>query len=204
MYIPSYYHETDEPKLVEFMKANSFATLVSTKDKSIRATHLPFIIENREGKIFLVSHMAKANPQWLEFVDSELLIIFQGPHGYISPIHYEKKQNVPTWNYIAVHAYGKGRSLDQPATVIDIMERTIINFEASYFEQWKGLSDNYKYGMIKGIVAFEIEVERVEGKFKLSQDKTKTEQQNIINAFEKSSDSLEAGIAHEMKRNIRQ
>lgn len=202
MYIPSDYRETDELKLVEFMKGNSFAALVSSKDKGIRATHLPFLIESREEKLFLISHIAIANPQWKEFIDSELLIIFQGPHGYISPIHYEKKQNVPTWNYVAVHAYGKARSLCQPGEIIDILERTIINYEGSYFHQWKGLSDDYKYAMIKGIVAFEIEVERLEGQFKLSQDKTKAEQKNIITAFEKSGDSVQAGIATEMKRNI--
>ena len=200
MYIPSYYHETDEHKLIEFMKAHSLAALVSAQNKSIHATHLPFIIEKREHKIYLISHMAKANPQWKDLSENaELLIIFQGPHGYVSPSHYEKKQNVPTWNYMAVHAYGKETIITDNNAVISILEKTIMNYDISYFNQWKELSDDYKNGMIKGIVAFEIEITRLEGKFKLSQNKTKKEQQNIITAFEKSGDSLQAGLANEMK-----
>ncbi len=200
MYIPPYYKETDEPKLVEFMNANSFAVLINSQNNNLRATHLPFIIEKRNDKIHLISHMAKANPQWKEFTENELLIIFQGPHAYISPTHYEKKQNVPTWNYIAVHAFGKATIIENPQSIIAVLEKTIHTYETSYIEQWKGLSDEYKNGMIKGIVAFEIEVSRLEGKFKLSQNKTKIEQQNIVTAFEKSDDSLLVGIAKEMKR----
>lgn len=201
MYIPPYYHETDEHKLIEFMQAHSFATMVNSQNNQLRATHLPFIIEKRGNKIYLISHMAKANPQRKEFTGNDLLIIFQGPHGYISPAHYEKKQNVPTWNYIAVHAYGKAETINEHDSVIEVLEKTIMNYEAPYYKQWKELSDEYKNGMIKGIVAFEIEIVRLEGKFKLSQNKTKNEQQNIISAFEKSGDSMQAGIAEEMKRN---
>ena len=202
MYIPPYYHETDEHKLIEFMQAHSFAILVNSQNNNLRATHLPFIIEKRDAKIYLISHMAKANPQWKELQANELLIIFQGPHAYISPTHYESKQNVPTWNYIAVHAYGKATIIAEPTTVVTVLEKTIHNYETAYIEQWKGLSDDYKKGMIKGIVAFEIEITRLEGKFKLSQNKTKTEQQNIIAAFEKGDDSLQTGIAKEMKRKL--
>ena len=202
MYIPSYYNETDESKLTEFMQAHSFATMISSQNNNLRATHLPFVIEKRGDQIFLVSHMAKANPQWKEFIDYELLIIFQGPHAYISPTHYEKKQNVPTWNYIAVHAYGKAIIIDEPTAVITILEKMIHSYEASYIEQWKSLSDDYKNGMVKGIVTFEIEITKLEGKFKLSQNKTKNEQQTIISAFEKSNDSLQIKIAEEMKTKI--
>src|SRR6218665_543935 len=109
MYIPPYYREEDKNKLTGFMLAHNFANLISSNNNVPVATHLPFVIEQRGEKLFLVSHMAKANPQWQNFADNELLIIFQGPHAYISPQHYEKQQNVPTWNYIAVHAYGKAR-----------------------------------------------------------------------------------------------
>jgi transcriptional regulator len=202
MYIPSYYSETDEHTLIEFMQAHSFASMISSENNNLRATHLPFVIEKRGNQIFLVSHMAKANPQWKEFIGNELLIIFQGPHAYISPTHYEKKQNVPTWNYIAVHAYGKAVIIAEPALVITVLEKMILSYETSYINQWKQLSDDYKNSMIKGIVAFEIEITKLEGKFKLSQNKTKNEQQTIISAFEKSQDSLEKGIAEEMKHKL--
>ena len=200
MYIPPYYQEKDEAQLLEFMTAHNFANLISSSNNNPVATHLPFVIEKRENKLVLVSHMAKANPQWQLFPEAELLIIFQGPHAYISPAHYEKKQNVPTWNYIAVHAYGKAKIIDKHEDVLNLMERTIHNFEKEFYDQWKQLSPEYVNGMLKGIVAFEIEVTKLEGKFKLSQNKTKNEQQNIINTFEKSDDSTQKEIAEEMKK----
>lgn len=202
MYIPSYYQETDEPKLLSFMQTHSFAVLVSARGNNARATHLPFVLEKRNNKIYLVSHLAKANPQWKEFDDNELLVIFQGPHGYVSPANYEKKQNVPTWNYIAVHAYGKAFIIDEKTAVIGVLEKTIRNYESEYYEQWKELPDDYKYNMIKGIVAFEIEVSRLEGKFKLSQNKTRNEQTAIIKGFESSGDSAQQELANEMKKKL--
>lgn len=202
MHIPPYYKESDEHKLIEFMQAYNFATLVSTNNSNIRATHLPFIIEKREDKIYLISHMAKANPQWEELIQNETLVIFQGPHAYISPTHYEKKHNVPTWNYIAVHAYGRATLLESPSQATEVLEKMIHTYEASFFDQWKELSETYKSGMIKAIVAFEIEVTNLEGKLKLSQNKTKNEQSNIVNTFEKSNDSLENDLSKEMKKNL--
>lgn len=200
MYIPPYYREEDKSKLIEFMQAHNFANVISSDKNILTATHLPFIIEVRNEKVFLVSHMAKANPQWQNFTENELLVIFQGPHAYISPSHYEKQQNVPTWNYIAVHAYGKAKIIDDPKDVWNLMERTIHKLEEKFFEQWKSLSPEYVNGMLKAIVAFEIEVTRMDGKFKLSQNKTKHEQQNIISSFEKSDDSTQREIAEEMKK----
>jgi transcriptional regulator len=202
MYIPPYYKENDEKKLIEFMEAHNFALVTSCSNNRPLATHLPFIIEKREDKIYLVSHMARANPQWQTFENNEILTVFQGPHAYISPTHYEKQQNVPTWNYIAVHAYGKAKLIEEPQNVFDLMERTINSFEKEFFNQWKNLSPEYVNGMLKAIVAFEIEITTLEGKFKLSQNKTKNEQQNIINTFEKSSDSVQNELASEMKKKL--
>jgi transcriptional regulator len=202
MYIPTYYQEKDEHKLIEFMEANNFALIINSFNNVPIATHLPFVIEKRENKIFLVSHMARANPQWETFTKDEILVVFQGPHAYVSPKHYEKQQNVPTWNYIAVHAYGKPRIINEPQEVVSLMERTINTFEKDFFKQWKDLSSEYVNGMLKAIVAFEIEVTKLEGKFKLSQNKTKTEQQNIINSLEKSEDNDIKSIAEEMKKKL--
>jgi len=195
MYIPPHYVENSEHKLVEFMHAHNFATLISTHNDKIQATHLPFVIEKRDEKTYLVSHMAKANSQWNSFMKKELLVIFQGPHAYISPAHYEKKQNVPTWNYIAVHAYGIPELIVGDENTIKVLENMINSFEPAYYEQWKQLAPNYVNGMIKEIVAFEIEVNRLEGKFKLSQNKTKNEQQHIIHTFEKSDDQSKIELA---------
>lgn len=202
MYIPPYYKEDDQGKLLEFMKVHNFALLVSSANNAPVATHLPFVIEQRENKIFLISHMAKANPQWKTFSNNDLLIVFQGPHAYISPSHYEKQQNVPTWNYIAIHAYGKAKLIEDPEDVFNLMERTIHNFEKDFYKQWKSLDSNYVNGMLKAIIAFEIEVTKLEGKFKLSQNKTKNEQQNIISSLEKSDDSVQKELVKEMKKKI--
>jgi len=202
MYIPPYYREEDGQKLIEFMQAHNFANLVSCAGNVPIATHLPFVIEQRENKLFLVSHMAKANPQWQSFAQGELLIIFQGPHAYISPTHYEKQQNVPTWNYIAVHAYGRARIIEKEEEVLGLMERTIHNFEKEFYDQWKTLDPGYVSGMLKAIVAFEIEVTKLDGKYKLSQNKTKDEQQHIIDTFDKSDDSTIKEIAEEMKKRM--
>jgi transcriptional regulator len=202
MYIPPYYREEDEHKLLDFMRAHNFANLVSSVNNVPLATHLPFVIEKREDRIVLVSHMAKANPQWQSFTNNSLLVIFQGPHAYISPSNYEKHQNVPTWNYVAVHVYGIPRVIEEPKEVWNLMERSIENFEEKFMSQWKNLSPEYVNSMLKAIVAFEIEVTKLEGKFKLSQNKTKNEQQNIINSLEKSEDSVEREIAGEMKKKL--
>lgn len=202
MYIPPYYKQADEQKLVDFMKSFNFASLISSTNDEIRATHLPFVIEQRADKLFLVSHLAKANPQWNEFLEKELLIIFQGPHGYVSPTHYEKKQNVPTWNYIAVHAYGKALIIDEYSQVIALMEKTITSFEPAFIEQWNTLSTEYKNAMLKGIVAFEIEVTRLEGKFKLSQNKTAKEQEKIAKHFDASANNNEQSLGKAMKEGL--
>lgn len=202
MYIPPYYKEEDKPKLLEFMKANSFTVLVSSDNNFPRATHLPFVMEEKNNEIILTSHMAKANPQWKEFNDNELLVIFQGPHAYVSPSNYEKQQNVPTWNYVAVHAYGKAKILSSEEENIKVLEAMISQYEEGYFSQWKNLSQDYVKNMIKAIVSFEIKVSKLEGKYKLSQNKTKNEQQNIISSFEKSEDSLVSGVAKLMKKNL--
>lgn len=202
MYIPPYYKENDELKLIEFMQAYNFATLISTNNSNICATHLPFVIEKRGAKLILVCHMAKANPQWEVFTQNEVLVIFQGPHAYISPTHYEKQQNVPTWNYIAVHATGKAKIISEPSEVIALMEKTINHFEKGFYEQWKNLSSEYVNGMLRAIVGFEIEVTKLEGKFKLSQNKTKNEQQNIVDSLGNSEDTAQTEISKEMKKKL--
>lgn len=202
MYIPNYYKETDFDTLFAFMKSHSFAILVSSGN-NLQATHLPFVIEKREEKIYLVSHQAKVNPQWQQFNSSnELLVIFQGPHGYVSPTHYEKKQNVPTWNYIAVHAYGKATIIESSTAVINVLEKMIMTYEPHYYKQWQELSQEYINGMIQGITAFEIEVTKLEGQYKLSQNKTQNEKQAIIVTFDNTNDCTLSELGKEMKKRL--
>src|SRR5688572_30864268 len=107
MYVPREYREEDLEKLLAFMREHSFATLVSYDGSRPVATHLPFVVRSEDDAITLITHMALGNQQKKTLTDDEVLVIFQGPHAYVSPTNYEDKARVPTWNYVAVHAYGK-------------------------------------------------------------------------------------------------
>lgn len=147
--------------------------------------------------------MSRANDQWRSFSENnEVLVIFQGPHAYISPSSYEKQQNVPTWNYIAAHAYGKVTVINEESEVKELLEEMINSYESSYFSQWRSLSHEYVTNMIKGIVAFKVEVTKLEGKYKLSQNKTINEQHNIIRKLQQSDDPLAKGVAALMQEKL--
>ncbi|HEY1024164.1 MAG TPA: FMN-binding negative transcriptional regulator, partial [Sphingobacteriaceae bacterium] len=152
MYIPKHFLNSDQDEAVVFMQKYSFATLVTAEQNIPVATHLPFLIQKIDDRIILSSHFAKANPQAAAIAGSDILVIFTEPHAYISPRFYERDQNVPTWNYLAVHAYGKATIIEDEAGKLALMERTIVNYEAKYLEQWRGLSNDYKLKMLKGIV----------------------------------------------------
>src|ERR1051326_2663749 len=202
MYIPHYYKEEDRAKLIGFMRAHSFGVLISAGEY-IHGTHLPFLIEERGEELYLLTHLAKANPQWTEFTKGkELLAIFTGPHGYVSPSNYEKKESVPTWNYVAVHVYGNPVIIADNERTVALLERTIDTFEKAYRDHWEHLPADYKQKMIKGIVAFEMKVTKLEGKYKLSQNKTRNERENIIRAFEKNGDGISNEVAAFMKQDL--
>lgn len=200
MYIPSFNNFSDGQEIIAFMQRYSFATIVTIIDDIPVATHLPFLVKEENGKVILRSHFAKANPQSKQLLDKTSLVIFTEPHAYISPSNYEKENNVPTWNYIAVHAYGKAVILDDIAQKAELLKHTIETFEASYFQQWQNLPEDYKSKMMNGIVAFEIEVTDLQAKKKLSQNRTETEQQNIIQSLEQSDDTNAREIAEYMKK----
>ncbi|WP_374950469.1 FMN-binding negative transcriptional regulator [Mucilaginibacter sp.] len=196
MYIPKINQLTDRQRAIDFMRKYSFAAIVTVVDGRPTATHLPFVIEQRGDNIMLISHFAKANHQAADIFACTPLVIFTEPHAYISPTHYEKQQNVPTWNYIAVHAYGEAIPVEDAATVL---EKTINFYEAEYLQQWNSLSSDFKVKMMNGIVAFEITVTDLQAKSKLSQNRSDTEQQNIISAFAKSGNYNEQQIAAYMQ-----
>ncbi|HVS91602.1 MAG TPA: FMN-binding negative transcriptional regulator [Mucilaginibacter sp.] len=199
MYIPSFNLFPDRQEIIAFMQRYSFASIVTTIDDKPVATHLPFLVREEGDKLLLLSHFAKANPQSTEIFDKTSLVIFTKPHAYISPSNYETEKVVPTWNYIAVHAYGKARTLgddEKPA----LLKHTIETFEAAYFQQWQGLPEEYRSRMMNGIVAFEIEVTDLQAKKKLSQNRTDKEIENIIHSLEKSDDTNVSEIAEYMKK----
>ena len=200
MYIPNNFLTTDKDEIIAFMKQYSFATIVTAKDNTPTATQLPFIISTKNNNIILTSHFAKANTQWADITENKVLVIFSEPHAYISPMHYEKDLNVPTWNYFAVHAYGQGRLMIDNESTFEILEATISNYEIEYKQQWDSLPEDYKLKMVKGIVAFEILITDLQAKKKLSQNKTAGEQKKIIETLVKSNKKNERDIANYMKQ----
>lgn len=202
MYIPNINKMTDKKKIVDFMKRFSFATIITSKNGLPIATHLPFIIREENDKLFLYSHVAKQNEQWKHIEENVILVIFTEPHAYISPTNYEKEVNVPTWNYISIHAYGKGQLLTRHEDMISLLEGTIDNYETSYREQWNRLPDKYRLGQMMGITGFKIEVTEIQAKEKLSQNKTHNEQQKIIDTLTASSNMNEQITAEYMARNL--
>lgn len=200
MYIPKFFAETDEESLLAFMREFSFATLVTAENDFPTAVHLPFIIEKRAGKIVLSAHMAKANLQWKEFEGKEILVIFQEPHAYVSPLLYAEKLNVPTWNYVAIHAYGKAKIFETAEENLLLLEKMIAEFDENYFKtNWREIPDEYKLSRARAIVAFEIEVTDLQGKKKLNQNKDEEDGRRVIEAFEKSENKNARQIARFMK-----
>ena len=202
MYIPKYYLEENWQDIISFMKQYSFATIVTALDNVPLATHLPFTITQNNDHLILTSHFARANEQWNHLPKCKTLVIFSEPHAYISPSHYEKILNVPTWNYISVHAYGNATIIEDPIHGFASLEEMIANFEPAYKKQWDALPEDFKTKMLKGIVPFRIIVDDLQAKKKLSQNKTTAEQQKIIDTLSRSSLANEKSIADYMQKNL--
>jgi transcriptional regulator len=200
VYIPEFNRVEDREAWLAFMRANPFAILISSVDRSPFATHLPLAIKEADGQVRLHGHVARANPHWKSLEHTaESLVIFHGPHAYISPALYEVRESVPTWNYAAVHVYGRARIVDEKEAR-EILEGLIAEFDSSYAVQWASLGEDYRSRMVRHIVAFEMVADRIEAKFKLSQNRTRTEQANIIEALAGSGDSCVSGVAALMKQ----
>lgn len=202
MYIPNINLTTDKTEIVEFMKRFSFATIITSKDNYPTATHLPFVVSSQDDQIVLTSHFAKANEHWQDIENNSVLVIFSEPHAYVSTKNYDKELNVPTWNYISIHAYGQGQLITDQDKTLEILEATIDNYETEYRQQWDNFPEEYKVKMSKGIVAFEILVTDLQAKKKLSQNRTDSEQKKIITTLSNSKDTNEKMIAEYMKKNL--
>ncbi|MCB2380487.1 FMN-binding negative transcriptional regulator [Hymenobacter sp. BT635] len=195
MYIPAGFEFADHPSLVAFLQRYSFATLISVDQGLPVATHLPFSILSDGAQLRLTAHLARANPQWRSWAGQEVLVIFAEPHAYISPTLYEKRESVPTWDYLAVHAYGQVRLLESEADTTQALQQLIATYEPSYQGQWDSLPAAYKAGMFRGIVAFEIEVTHLQGQQKVSQNKSAAERAAIATHLASSDDALARELA---------
>ncbi len=177
MYIPAHFAQTDRDTLFDLIEAHAFGLLVShsgaaEQGAGMIASHLPFLLDRARGEQgTLVCHLAAANDQIASLDGQEVLCIFQGPHGYVSPNWYAKKPAVPTWNYMVVHATGRARVSRDVEELRSIVDRLSKIYEGPEGWQLADEPDSFFTGMARGIVAVEIPVTRLEGKFKLSQNR---------------------------------
>ena len=202
MYSPDYNRIGDRAQQLEMMRANNFAILVTAMDGELAASHLVCLVEERGDLIVIVGHMAKTNPQWQAFFDDDVMVIFHGPHAYVSPRWYEQQERVPTWNYAAVHAYGKPRVIEAREAKHAVMRRLVALQDPQWLPKFEALRPEYVQQMLDGIVPFEIAVTRLETRWKLSQNRGRREQELIAAELEKSSDSLERATAALTRRHL--
>lgn len=201
MYIPSHFKMTDISFAHKMMKENSFATLFSQHDGVPYATHLPLIPDSNHT--YLYGHFARPNPQWQDITNQTVLAVFHGPHCYISPSWYETNKAVPTWNYVTVHVYGEVEFIDDEDKILSSLNDMVLKYEADNSTyKLQDVDQNFLSGMSKGIQAFRIKINRIEGKAKLSQNHSIERQQSVIRQLEKIKHTDEQKISEFMKHNL--
>ena len=194
MYSPPYNRLEDRRELIEFLRANNFPVLVTGTGGALHGSHLPVVVTEENNQIVLDMHMARANAQWKEFFDEEVLVIFAGPHGYISPRWYEEQERVPTWNYAAVHAYGVPALIEDREAKRASQRRLIEMMDAQWLPKFDALSGKYVTMMLEGIVNFRIPVTRLETRWKLSQNRGRREMELIAAALAESGEAALAQL----------
>jgi len=188
MYSPSYNQVQDRIELLQFMRAHNFPILVTGTGGALHASHLPITAHEEGTQIVIDMHMAKNNPQWREFSDLEVMVIFSGPHAYVSPRWYEDEERVPTWNYAAVHAHGVAKVISDKKAKCESQRRLIESLDPQWLPKFDALRREYVDRMLDGIVNFSIPVARLETRWKLSQNRGRREMELIAAQLEKSAD----------------
>jgi len=198
MYIPKHFAEHDQADILRFIQANAFGTLVKVDGGVPFASHIPFLLEQGDT-LTLSGHLAKANPQWQHLVaNPQVLAMFQGVHAYVSPTWYAGA-GVPTWNYTAVRVYGKVRVIHDTAWLQAQVERLSHYYEGDTPNAWL---PSYPTKMLEAIVGFEITIESLQAKYKLSQNRSTVDQHNVIQALEASGGENECGVAALMTKRL--
>lgn len=201
MYIPKHFTIDDENIIFGLIESLSFATLISQHNGEPYATHLPLLL-NKEERV-LNGHFARANEQWKDAGDQKILVIFQGPHSYISPSWYETNKAVPTWNYVAIHVYGELEIIDDKEVIFNTLDDMVKKYEKPDSDyNLNSVEPSYIEGMSKGIVAFKIKISKIDAKAKLSQNHPDERQKLIIGQLENSSSENDKRIASFMKKNL--
>lgn len=200
MYIPASFAETNVDRLHDFIERNSFGILITPTAAGPVASHLPFLLDRQTGPHgTLTGHIARANPQWKQATSTEVMVIFSGPHAYISPAWYEAELVVPTWNYIAVHAYGKLTWIEDTTALRDIVVASVETYEQPRSQPWTmNAPEDFVEKMLQQIVGFQIAVTRLEGKWKLNQNHPAERREKVIRALTERGDENSRAIAAAM------
>jgi transcriptional regulator len=204
VYIPTAFEQSDLPTLHAFIEEHSFALLCSTGADGIPfASHLPLLLDRQAGSLgVLIGHMARANPQWQHADGQGVLAVFSGPHVYVSPAWYEAENVVPTWNFVAVHATGVFRAINDRAALLKIVSDSVAYFEASRPQPWQlDSSTDYLDRLLKGVVGFRIEIEAVQGKWKLNQNHPAQRRAKVVRALREQGGEDARAIADLMEQN---
>ncbi len=198
MYVPGDFAVEDRAALARVIRENPFGLLAGVLDGAPFASHLPFLYDGDR----LLSHMARANPQW-RAIDgrTEMLAVFSGPHAYVSPRWYQSTPAVPTWNYVAVHVHGAPRVIDDAGEVRALLDRLVAEYEG---DAWTlgSQGEDFAGRMMRGIVAFELPVARIEGKFKLSQNRPVQDRRGVIAGLRETGDPADAALAELMSETV--
>src|SRR5208337_2715728 len=184
MYSPKFNQVHDRRILLEAMRAYSFATLFGPASceqpgASAAATHLPLVVKDEGEHGILEGHFARANPHWKSLAGQQTLVVFSGPHSYVSPTLYAEPLSVPTWNYIAVHAYGTLSLVEDEGGKDALLAGLIESHEPAYAEKWRQMPEGFRHSMLAGIVGFRIPITRIEGKFKISQNRPEADRRSV-------------------------
>jgi transcriptional regulator len=202
VYLPPAFTEARPEVLIEHIERHDFGLLVSHGAHGLIASHIPFLIERDGTQLRLHGHLARPNPQIGDLADgSEVLAVFHGPHAYISPKWYETGPAVPTWNYTDVHAYGTVRLVDDVDWLRQLLRRLSERHEAGNLSPWRmqDLPEPYLNGMLRGIIGLDIAVNRLEGKYKLSQNRPTADRPGVIAALEAQSSEDARAVARLMR-----
>jgi transcriptional regulator len=202
VYLPPAFTETRPAVLIAHIEQHDFGLLVSHGAAGLVASHIPFLVEHHGEDLHLLCHLARPNPQVEELRQGgEALAIFSGPHAYVSPSWYADGPSVPTWNYVDVHAYGMVRLIEDGDWLRRLLHRLSERHETSGQDAWRmqDLPERYLQGMLKGIIGLDITIARLEGKFKLSQNRPAVDRPRVIAALERRGDIDALAVAALMR-----
>lgn len=197
MYNPKYSQVEDLEKQLEFIRRYPLGTLITTSDNNLQTSYLPFFVEEKEGELYLLAHLARANPQWKVLKSHKALISFRGPDCYISPSLYKTSPQVPTWNYTAVEATCEAELIDDAEGLDALMKTSVDFFEQRNGTNWKyELPEKFKLGLLKAIVGVRFKIIQIDGKFKLSQNRESEDYQAVKEFLQTSKAPFASEMLH--------